>query len=120
MGLSKKRRDKDFCVFESMRWGYRAAYMTIRSYMKKHNKYTIREIIARWAPPSENDTESYIKTVARLSLMPADERLDFNNMTQMLMLVSAMTVVECGSNYNPQDNPEYWKAMYDGYIDVRG
>ena len=35
------------------------------TYKKKYNLDTIEKVIYRWAPPVENDTESYVEYVAR-------------------------------------------------------
>jgi len=61
--LGQRGQNKGFCVFTSMRLGYRAAFMLLRTYIKKHNCTSIREIINRWAPNNENDTASYIDYV---------------------------------------------------------
>lgn len=52
-----------FCVFDSNRYGIRAAYKLLETYWNKYGCRTIREIISRWAPPTENPTDSYIKYV---------------------------------------------------------
>jgi len=49
------------------------------AYGQKHGIDTLRGVISRWAPASENDTGSYIDTVAkRLSLDP-DQKIDLND-----------------------------------------
>lgn len=65
-GLAKQQKDKEFCQFVSMSWGIRALLITLRTYVKKHHLHTVREIITRWAPPSDgNNTEAYIKFVEK-------------------------------------------------------
>ena len=63
-GLTEKQTDKEFCQFVSMTWGVRALLITLRTYVVKYHLHTVREIITRWAPPSDgNNTEKYIKFV---------------------------------------------------------
>ena len=64
MGLRVIQQDASFCQFETMEYGWRAAfYLLTRTYYHKYRLYTIRDIISRWAPPSENDTGAYIQNV---------------------------------------------------------
>ena len=54
-----------FVLFDSYENGAAAGLANLRNYMQTHNKYTIRDIIYRWAPPSDkNDTEGYIRSVS--------------------------------------------------------
>lgn len=61
-----------FVVFDSVENGIRAAAKLIKNYDRLYSINTISEIINRWAPPSENDTQSYIAHVSRALNMPAD------------------------------------------------
>lgn len=49
---------KGFCKFIAPAYGYRAAVVLIKTYMRRHGLRTPAQIIARWAPPSENRTGS--------------------------------------------------------------
>lgn len=63
-GLAETQTDKEFCQFITMTWGVRALLVTLRTYVVKHHLHTVREIITRWAPPSDgNNTERYIEFV---------------------------------------------------------
>lgn len=62
-GLANEQPDKRFCMFVSPAYGIRAIHLIIQAYGKKYGIRTIEGIIRRWAPPSENDTESYIRHV---------------------------------------------------------
>ena len=65
-GLIRQQKDKEFCQFVTMTWGVRALLVTLRTYVIKHHIHTVREIITRWAPPSDrNNTEAYIKFVEK-------------------------------------------------------
>ena len=58
--------DGSFCVFNDIKYGIRAGGVLLRGYLK-NGANTIRKIISKFAPPSENNTESYIKHVAQMS-----------------------------------------------------
>lgn len=48
--------DAAFKAFASTAWGYRAMFVLLHTYRVRHRIATLRGMIARWAPPSENDT----------------------------------------------------------------
>ena len=58
------RRDRLFCQFGSLVYGYRAAGKLLQTYQKKYKLYVLSQIIGRWAPPSENNTRYYATVVA--------------------------------------------------------
>lgn len=100
-GERQPQTDKVFEEFESMEWGVRAGFYLIRKYMSGYNGLTekfntIEKIIRRWAPESENKTQSYIDTVAKKSGISPKLRLSFQNKKQMCDIVAAMIEVECG------------------------
>jgi len=51
--------DSAFEQFTLPVWGIRAMYRILLSYQARGLK-SVREIINTWAPPSENDTDSYV------------------------------------------------------------
>lgn len=54
-----------FAVFAAPVWGIRAISRVLITYQDKHGLDTVAEVIGRWAPPNENDTDSYIDQVRR-------------------------------------------------------
>ena len=82
-----------FVRFESMEWGLRAAFVLLRTYSTKYKLNCIRDIISRWAPPSENNTEKYIQNVCLWTGFGGNERL---TETEWPRLVRAMARQECG------------------------
>ena len=61
-GLRKMQEDGAFCQFESMAYGWRAAFILLtRTYYNNYGADTIGKIISRWAPQIENDTRGYIR-----------------------------------------------------------
>lgn len=89
--------DKAFKAFESMAWGYRAMYVVLNTYQKKHGLRTVKQMISRWAPPVENDTEAYVDAVARWSNVSADAGITTTNRDVMMPIVAAMSRVENGT-----------------------
>ena len=89
-----------FCVFESMAYGWRAAFVILcKTYYGKYKLKTIRAIITRWAPPKENNTEVYIRRVTdRIGIGP-DRELGSpqEHPAQWMMIAMAMAIVECGT-----------------------
>ena len=100
--------DHTFEQFTEMKWGVRAAFIVLRNYIVRHGLNTIRKIIARWAPASENDTQAYIDTVAKRSNIAPDEVIRWDNTCQMMALLLAMSYVENGQEI-PLD------AVVDGW-----
>ena len=75
-GLRAQQTDAAFCQFETMAYGWRAAFVLLtRTYYHTYRLFTIRNIIRRWAPPGENNTEAYIRNVARLTGIDPNEPL---------------------------------------------
>ena len=52
-GEVRPSRDPAFKQFESLAWGYRAIFVLLHTYRVRHGLRSIREMISRWAPPSE-------------------------------------------------------------------
>jgi hypothetical protein len=55
--------DSAFETFDTPENGIRALAKTLVSYQERHGCATINQIIARWAPPVENETYAYQKAV---------------------------------------------------------
>ena len=89
-------QDTAFKQFQSMAYGYRAMFVLIHYYYRSLGLKTVRQIISRYAPPSENHTESYIRHVADAILRGPDSEIDLNSMDEMVLMVAAMSKVENG------------------------
>ena len=90
-------KDEEFVTFESPEMGVRAMARTLNTYKTKYELDTISKIINRWAPSSENDTKSYIKTVSEKTGIPSNKKIGFDvNSEEMKKLISAMIEVEGG------------------------
>ena len=99
-GLAEVQNDRAFCQFETMEYGWRAAfYLLTRTYYHKYRLYTIRGIISRWAPSSENDTRGYIENVSRLTGINPDEPIGIpsEKPSRWMMVGVAMAIQETGT-----------------------
>lgn len=82
-----------FCKFNNLVNGTRAAFALLRSYKSRYHCVTIRDIITRWAPPSENHTDTYIEFVCKHLMMSPEDPIVYNQESGRL-LVKAMAVYE--------------------------
>ena len=99
-GLRVLQEDREFFQFSEMKWGWRAAFRLLcHTYYGKYKLRTIRDIITRWAPPKENNTEAYIRRVTdRIGIGPDRELGDpQTHPTQWMMIGIAMAIVENGT-----------------------
>ena len=100
-GLRAQQQDAAFCQFENMEWGWRAAFWLLtRTYYHTYRLFTIRTIIQKWAPPHENNTESYIANVSKMTGIGADAPIGIpsDQPARWMMLGAAMAIQENGTN----------------------
>ena len=101
-GARAQQTDPSFVQFESMVYGYRAAWKVLETYWNHFTghglAFNVRTIISRWAPPKENDTENYIRTVLLISGLGGMENLPQPSRKvdeeRLVRLIGAMTCVE--------------------------
>lgn len=89
-------RDAEFKEFSSMSYGYRAMFVVLDSYRRRYGRNTIRTMIERYAPPSENFTDGYVRFIARRTGIAPDEELDTRAPRDMIPVVAAMSEIENG------------------------
>ena len=118
----QKSNDGQFVIFETMEDGYRAAFRVLDSYNKKHNIYSVREIIYRWAPPQDhNNTRAYIERVCKEACLRETDQIVVDSWIEesrddAMWLVWAMAKVENGDKLITYDDIEtvergYYKAF---------
>jgi hypothetical protein len=76
--------------------GIKAIDENLKAYGSKHKIDTLRGVISRWAPPSENDTESYIKFVSQKTGLKPDEKIDLTNPTIRHIISGPIVLQEQG------------------------
>lgn len=89
-------QDPSFEQFENLTLGIRAAFVCIRTYIRKYRLDTPRKIISRWAPESENNVLSYIDAACSQAVLNPDERISFQEKNKMCRLLWGMAKVETG------------------------
>lgn len=104
------RRDRSFCQFSSLTYGYRAAAKQLRKYQTSLKCKTLAQFIHRWAPTSENNTQGYIDRVAKALAevtgrqISGETTLDLVHDKRLLkQLIIAMHEVENGQLPTPTE-----------------
>jgi hypothetical protein len=98
-GLRAVQTDPSFCQFETLEYGWRAAFKLLtRTYYHTYRLFTIRMIISRWAPANENNTKAYIANVSRLTGIDPDEPIGIpsDKPARWMMVGIAMAIQENG------------------------
>jgi hypothetical protein len=90
--------DKGFVIFDSIAWGMRAMATDLLNKISK-GENTITEIISIYAPPSENDTASYIAAVSADMGIDPDQVLPMDQGTFHSLLRAIMNH-ELGDGYS--------------------
>ncbi len=96
--------DSAFESFESMVYGYRAMIRLLRTYYNEYGLKTLAEMIAKYAPASENNTQSYISFVAENSPYPADQDMynvlfTESGLPDLVNILRSMTFIEQGTDF---------------------
>ena len=106
-GMRTEQTDRAFVQFTSMVMGYRAAWRTLETYYKhfeaERKPFTPRNIIYRWAPPMENDSEAYLRRICHLTTLAGNAPLSrpsriltSEDKEKLVSLIAAMACVENG------------------------
>lgn len=98
-GLAEDQPDSDFCTFTAPRYGIRAMARILMNYQRIHNLQTVRQIINRWAPPSENKTDAYVDHVAKVLGVDPDQHISVQQHVADLVAV----IIEHENGMNPYD-----------------
>lgn len=105
--------DPQFKQFSTMAYGFRAALMLVRNYVRRYGCRTVRDIICRWAPPAENSTAEYVRAVCQEmggGVQP-QTALDITDPAAMQRLVRAMALVENGFMPRDEDVAAGWQLL---------
>lgn len=95
-GATKNGR---FAKFETVEAGVAQMYKQLAKY-EREGRNTIEKIISRWAPESENgsETEAYIREVSKRMGIDRNAQISMANPAQAASLISAMAKQESGWN----------------------
>lgn len=108
-GLAKEQTDSAFFVFKDPVYGLRAGARTFLTYQDRHDLNTVEELIGRWAPRNENDTDAYIDAVADHMGVDRDEPIDTHQYEYMLPLLEA--VVQHENGIQPYTPAQFDRAL---------
>lgn len=108
-------RDPAFKQFQTMEWGYRAIFLLLHTYRIRHGLDTVAGMITRWAPPSENHTQTYIRFVATAIGVDPDQPLDTLDPKTMIPFTAAISQVENGVKADPLAVEAGWRLFAAEY-----
>ena len=83
------------------------------NYYRVYGLKTIRQLISRWAPKNENNTQAYVKLVASYAGIAEDTPLQFTE-DEMVKIVAAMSRVENGREANTAEVISGWRLYAGG------
>lgn len=86
----------NFCIFRGPVWGIRAMCILLDNYYYEHGLQTIRAMINRWAPPSENVTSDYVNYMATACGVTPDTPYKIDDPDHIMTFVKAMIQYENG------------------------
>lgn len=89
-----------FVKFSHSIYGFRAFFRLLLTYRYRHNIWTIKDIITRYAPATENNTDLYIATVCNYMDLSPDATIAFDDKDLLCSLAWCMCKVESGEWWN--------------------
>jgi hypothetical protein len=95
-GMADDQPDASFIKFKTPEYGIRAIAITLLTYYNRYGLNTVRAIVSRWAPPNENNTESYINAVAKSVGVQSQDHIDVTDSLTMKHLVCSIIQHENG------------------------
>jgi hypothetical protein len=94
-GMKAIQTDKSFVQFESAKWGIRAMTRVLDSYRKRGIIYLV-DIISTWAPPTENDTFSYVESVEKETGIYSNEKITREHYPKLIA-----AIIKHENGFNP-------------------
>lgn len=114
-GEVEPSKDPAFKQFRTMSLGYRAMFVLLHTYSVKYHLKTLREMIERYAPPTENNTTEYVNFVSSRTKVADISTVDTMNERQMIPIVVAMARVENGSDPDMDEVRQGWDLFVRDY-----
>jgi len=101
--------DAEFAEFSTMGYGIRAMSIVLTNYVTIYGCRTIAEIINRYSPPVENDTQAYIDDVCHIMRVTPDIQMPSETHTpiyarMLSRLIFAICIQENGPGYVTEDD----------------
>ncbi len=111
VGEIRPSQDKEFCQFTSMAYGYRALLRLLQNYRRIYGLNTVKEMIERWAPSSENNTNAYIISVCQELQVPSSYIIDVYDRDSLCALAAAISKHENGVDAVMADIYKGWSLL---------
>lgn len=93
--------DSRFETFRAPEYGFRAGAILLRNtYQGRYGLETIREIIHKFAPSHENDSDHYAAFVAGQLSTSSDAPINLQSDALLARMLHAMSVMEVGRHYS--------------------
>ena len=100
-----------FCIFGTEAHGWRAVCRVLLRYQDGYKLRSVRAMLYRYAPPSENSTDAYVARVCqRLGVQP-DDPVDVREPRVMRQMLVAIAAVEGGPRCPPWAEAQMVEGM---------
>ena len=86
--------DESFKTFQEMGYGIRALLVIFLRYQQKYHLKTIRGLINRYAPPNENETNTYVTNVAAILGIDPDKEIDLLTQPWILEKLARAVIIQ--------------------------
>lgn len=111
-GMLPVQTDKEFVQFENDYYGFRAAFLILLKYLNR-GVCTIYDIISTWSPSIENDVLAYVEFVCKRTGFDTYHKITrVDNLTDLVDVVEAMSVFECGHVFDRSDINHAFQVIY--------
>ena len=115
----QRSHDGKFCIFDKMEMGYRAGFILLNTYNQKYQRWTVIDIIHRWAPPKDhNNTRAYVERVCQLTGLHPTSNIVVDSWVatqreEAIRFVWAMAKVENGDAFVTEADMETVRRGYE-------
>src|SRR5579863_6140547 len=114
LGRATHQPDASFVRFNTPEHGIRALARILINYQVHYHLETTEQIINRWAPPTENLTDAYVRAVARAAGVNTTDHIDLRNNPALLnRFVAAIISHENGVPHGSGGNQWYDPAVIE-------
>ncbi|MDA0130636.1 structural protein [Vibrio sp. MarTm2] len=92
--------DSRFETFQAPEYGFRAGAKLLRdTYQGRYGLESIRELIHKFAPSHENNSDHYAEFVAKRVGVSPDAPIDLRSDNTLARLIHSMSIMEVGRHY---------------------
>ena len=88
--------DRHFCQFDTAVNGIRALAKVLLSYQRLDGCRTLGDVINRYAPKTENDTDAYLRDLVARTGIGAGQTLDLEHSSELAIIARAIIFHENG------------------------